>query len=179
VKSKERLVRIDLNVDQAIDKEYREIIFSHGESASSDYRRYQREVVENYRKNKDSVDSLPDAHISPSEINETLDKWLIDAKRRSKDGTIEQLKGVTKKSQHYTNVVNTYMFTHQMRVEDERKNRALLESTTTDKRIRELEEENRRLKEEREKEQGTKPEYESRDSRWRQQYPTDYIYTCK
>jgi hypothetical protein len=179
VRSKERLVRIDLNVNPADDKAYREIILSQGESASCDYRRYQREVIENYHESKYSLESLHDAHISPGIINETLDKWLIDAKRRSEDGTIEQLKGVTKKSQHYTNAVNTYMFTSQQRIEDERKNKALLACTTTNKRIRELEEENRCLKEEREKEQGTKPEYESPESRGRQQSPTNYIYTCK
>jgi len=179
MRPKDRLVRIDLNVYPAIDAAYREVILSQGENASSDYRRYQKEVVDNYQKNKHVVESIPDVHISPRVINKTLDKWLIDAKRRFEDGTIEDLKGITKKSQHYTNTVNSYQMTHQRKIDEEKKNKALLESTTTDKRIRELEEENRRLKEEREKEQGTKHEYESRESKGRQQYPTNYIYTCK
>ena len=142
-----RYVRIDLNVDPDTDNDYRQIILSQGENASSDYRRYQREVIDSYQRSSDSVILNPKVHISPREINETLDKWLIDARLRSQDGTIEELKGLSKKIQHYTNIINTYMYTQQQKTEQEKKKKALLESTTSEKRIKELEEQVRWYKE--------------------------------
>ena len=147
MRPKSRLTRIDLLVDPDTDNDYRQIILSQGENASSHYRRYQREVVDNYHKNIDSVILNPKVHISPQEINETLDKWLIDARLRSQDGTIEELKGLTKKTEHYTKTVNSYMFTQRQKTEQEKREKALLESTTPEKRIKELEEQVRWYKE--------------------------------
>jgi hypothetical protein len=158
---KKRFTRVDLTVDSTIDEEYRQIIYSRGETAAGDYRKYQKSVVEEYRASKEEVESRSNIHISQKEIQETMDKWLIDAKLRTEDGTIEELRGVTKTTQHYTSAVNSFLYTHDKKKEEEKKNKALLDSTDTNKIIKKLLEENRLLKErEQQRQQEEDPEEE-------------------
>lgn len=123
-----------------------------GSSVSAEIQRHELSVVDEYKKTqfmtmpigvlavKDS--SNKQQHVPPTVINETLDKWMVDAKLRMEDGTIKDIAGVSRKVLEYNKLINGFLWTAAKKVSQVREDEILLSRTTQHKEMQRLREEN-------------------------------------